>query len=244
MADANPDFSNLKALFINTTLTRSPGVSHTQLTNRRERNHHGQTGSRGRSIPLRGPSDRNRGVSGHARTRMGRGCMAQSVRRVQTADILVIAGPIWLGDNSSETKKSHRAAVRLFRRVERQGPVAVLRQGRGLSDHGKRGRHQALCIQCALQPSAHRLLRSRRSRTPGGSEKQGPGRATATFSEDGTRLGVDNEFTNRNTTFMTWNMLHMARMLKSAGGFPAQGNQRSEWDAGARFDFQNPEYRS
>jgi hypothetical protein len=31
--------------------------------------------------------------------------------------------------------------------------------------------------------------------------------------------------------------------LRRAGGFPAYGNQRSEWDAGARFDYQNPEYR-
>jgi hypothetical protein len=35
----------------------------------------------------------------------------------------------------------------------------------------------------------------------------------------------------------------MARMLKDAGGIPAHGNQRSEWDAGCRFDFDNPEYR-
>jgi hypothetical protein len=24
---------------------------------------------------------------------------------------------------------------------------------------------------------------------------------------------------------------------------PAYGNQRSEWDAGCRFDYENPEYR-
>jgi hypothetical protein len=33
------------------------------------------------------------------------------------------------------------------------------------------------------------------------------------------------------------------RMLKDAGGIPAHGNQRSEWDAGCRFDFENPDYR-
>src|SRR5690348_6407235 len=55
--------------------------------------------------------------------------------------------------------------------------------------------------------------------------------------------GPDNDFTNRNTTFMTWNLLHLARMLKDAGGIPAHGNQRSEWDAGCRFDFDNPEHR-
>jgi hypothetical protein len=42
---------------------------------------------------------------------------------------------------------------------------------------------------------------------------------------------------------MTWNLLHLARMLKDAGGVPAHGNQRSEWDAGCRFDFPNPEHR-
>jgi heavy metal efflux pump (cobalt-zinc-cadmium) len=53
----------------------------------------------------------------------------------------------------------------------------------------------------------------------------------------------ENDFTNRNTTFMTWNVLHLARMLKDAGGLPAHGNQRSLWDAGCRFDFANPDYR-
>jgi hypothetical protein len=42
---------------------------------------------------------------------------------------------------------------------------------------------------------------------------------------------------------MTWNLLHMARWLKDAGGFPVHGNQRDLWDAGARFDAPNPEYR-
>jgi hypothetical protein len=53
----------------------------------------------------------------------------------------------------------------------------------------------------------------------------------------------DNDFTNRNTTFMSWNLLHLARMIKDAGGIPAHGNQRSEWEAGCRVDFENPDYR-
>ena len=55
--------------------------------------------------------------------------------------------------------------------------------------------------------------------------------------------GPDNDFTNRNTTFMTWNLMHLAWRLKQAGGIPAHGNQRSDWDAGRRFDFANPDYR-
>jgi hypothetical protein len=55
--------------------------------------------------------------------------------------------------------------------------------------------------------------------------------------------GPENDFTNRNTTFMTWNLMHLARILKDAGGIPAHGNQRSEWDAGCSFDVENPDYR-
>ena len=47
----------------------------------------------------------------------------------------------------------------------------------------------------------------------------------------------------RTNVLGTANLLHVARMLKDAGGIPAYGNQRSEWDAGCRFDFENPEYR-
>jgi hypothetical protein len=42
---------------------------------------------------------------------------------------------------------------------------------------------------------------------------------------------------------MSWNLLHLARTLKDAGGIPAHGNQRAAWDAGCRFDFENPDYR-
>lgn len=56
--------------------------------------------------------------------------------------------------------------------------------------------------------------------------------------------GPENDFTNRNTTFMTYNLMHVAAMLRKAGGFPpAYGNRRSEWDAGCRPDFANPDYR-
>ncbi len=55
--------------------------------------------------------------------------------------------------------------------------------------------------------------------------------------------GRDNEFRQRNTTFLTWNLMHLAAMLKRCGGIPAHGNHRSAWDAGARFDHPNPENR-
>jgi hypothetical protein len=42
---------------------------------------------------------------------------------------------------------------------------------------------------------------------------------------------------------MTWNLLHLARMLKDAGGFPAHGNAATDWNL-AHPDHPNPEYRS
>jgi multimeric flavodoxin WrbA len=55
--------------------------------------------------------------------------------------------------------------------------------------------------------------------------------------------GPENDFTNRNTTFMTYNLMHLAAVLRSAGGFPSYGNRRSEWDAGCSPDQHNPEHR-
>jgi hypothetical protein len=43
---------------------------------------------------------------------------------------------------------------------------------------------------------------------------------------------------------MTWNLMHMARMLKDVGGLSNHGNDRKAWSAGCRFDFENPEHRS
>ena len=59
-----------------------------------------------------------------------------------------------------------------------------------------------------------------------------------TGNEDGVK-----HFTQRNTTFMTWNLMHTARLLKDNGGITAHGNQRTEWEAGCRFDHPNPEHR-
>jgi hypothetical protein len=71
----------------------------------------------------------------------------------------------------------------------------------------------------------------------------GPGASYGDKQDDKSIAGVDNDFTNRNATFMSWNLMHLARLLKDTGGIPAHGNQRKEWDAGCRFDFENPEHR-
>jgi multimeric flavodoxin WrbA len=99
------DFFGLQALFINTTLTRSPGVSHTQLlvdVSAAIMAEQGVRVDQFRAVdhPIASgvyPDMRDHGWEGDA--------WPELFPRVLAADILVIAGPIWLGDNSSETKK-------------------------------------------------------------------------------------------------------------------------------------------
>lgn len=93
---------------------------------------------------------------------------------------------------------------------------------------------RALYVNCTSTTCARSICSTTPASTPAG---PGP-----SYLDPGSG-GPANDFTNRNTTFMTWNLLRLARMLQDAGGVPAHGNQRSAWDAGCRFDLPNPEHR-
>ena len=56
-------------------------------------------------------------------------------------------------------------------------------------------------------------------------------------------MGYDNDFTNRNATFMAWNLMHTARMLRANNGIPAIGNTTKDWQHIINAKDQNPEYR-
>ena len=237
------DFSVLKALFINTTLTRSPGESHTQLlidASAAIMSAHGVAVDQFRAID----HDIASGVYPDMRTHGWEvDAWPQLFGRVIAADILVIAGPIWLGDNSSETKKIIERLYAHSGELNDQGQWLYYgRVGGCLITGNEDGiKHCASNVLYSLQHIGYSIPPQADAGWIG---EAGPGPSYGDLRDDGTRVGLDNEFTNRNTTFMTWNLLHLARMLKVAGGFPAAGNQRKEWDAGARFDFENPEYRS
>ncbi len=243
MDDQRQDFSDLRALFINTTLTRSPGVSHTQrlidlsaaimteagvnVDQFRAVDHPIATGVY--------PDMREHGWPEDA--------WPELFDRVLAADVLVLAGPIWLGDNSSETKKIIERLYAHSGELNDKGQWLYYgRVGGCLITGNEDGiKHCASNVLYSLQHIGYCIAPQSDAGWIG---EAGPGPSYGDILDDGTRAGVDNEFTNRNTTFMTWNLLHLARLLKTAGGFPAYGNQRREWDAGARFGFANPEYRS
>jgi multimeric flavodoxin WrbA len=159
-------------------------------------------------------------------------------QRVMAADILVIAGPIWLGDNSSVTKRVIERLYACSSLLNDKGQYAYYgRVGGCLITGNEDGiKHCAMNILYSLQHLGYVIPPQADAGWIG---EAGPG---PSYLDPGSG-GPENDFTNRNTAFMTWNLMHLARLLKTNSGIPAHGNQRSAWDAGARFDYENPEYR-
>ena len=231
-------FSDLSALFINTTLKRTPERSNTQGL-----------------IDLSDAIMRRQGVTvEHIRavdhdiavgvwpdmTEHGwdTDVWPELFEKVIDADILVLGTPIWLGEKSSECTKIIERLYSNSGELNDAGQYAYYgRVGGCLVTGNEDGvKHCAMNILYSLQHLGYAIPPQADAGWIG---EVGPGHS---YLDEGSG-GPENDFTNRNTTFMTWNLLHLARLLKDAGGFPAHGNQRAEWDAGARFDFPNPEYR-
>jgi multimeric flavodoxin WrbA len=238
MADKEWDFSGLKALYFNCTLKKSPGVSNTEglvkvSTTIMEKH--------GVDVEVIRPVDHDiaTGVYPDMREQgWDTDEWPEIYKKVQAADILVIAGPIWLGDNSSITKKIIERLYANSSELNDKGQYAYYgKVGGALITGNEDGiKHCAQNILYSLQHIGYAIPPQADAGWVG---EAGPG---PSYLEKGSG-GPQNDFTNRNTTFTTWNLMHLAKMLKDAGGYPAYGNQRSKWDAGARFDFENPEYR-
>jgi multimeric flavodoxin WrbA len=235
-------FDGLRAMVFNGTLTRSPGASHTDLligVSASIMQKHGVEVEVVRTIDediATGiyPDMRDHGWSSDA--------WPEIYARVQRSHIVVLAGPIWLGDNSSETKKIIERLYACSSELNDAGQYAFYGKVGGCLITGNEDgiKHCAMNVLYSLQ---HLGFVIPPQADAGWIGEAGPGPSYGDVLEDGTRVGLDKDFTNRNVTFMTWNLMHLARLLQEAGGIPAYGNQRSKWEGGARFDFMNPDYR-
>ena len=232
------DFSDLTALTINCTLKPSPEASNTQ-------------GLMDISIAIMEANgvtvDQIRAVDHELAAGVypdmtdygaSRDDWPSLFERVEAADILVLGTPIWLGEKSSVCTRVIERLYGNSSRLNENGQYAYYgRVGGCLVTGNEDGvKHCAMNVLYSLQHLGYVIPPQADAGWIG---EAGPG---PSYLDPGSG-GPENDFTNRNTTFMTWNLLHMARLLKDAGGFPAHGNQRSLWDAGCRFDFPNPEYR-
>jgi multimeric flavodoxin WrbA len=230
-------FGDLRALYINCTLKRSPELSHTQTLMDRSisimQSQHVDV-EVVRAVDLELATGVWPDMTEHGWTV---DAWPQVFEKVLAADILVIASPVWLGEKSSVCTHVIERLYGNSSLLNDHGQYAYYgRVGGCLITGNEDGiKHCSMSILYALQHLGYVIPPQADAGWIG---EAGPG---PSYGDDG--AGLDNDFTNRNTTFMTWNLMHTARMLRDRGGFPAHGNQRSEWDAGCRWDQPNPEHR-
>ena len=235
---APPRFDGLRALFINATLKRSPEPSHTDGLARRSSRlmrEHGVQVEEIRAVD----HDIATGVWPDM-TEHGAEVDAWPAifEKVLAADILVLAGPIWLGDNSSVMKRVIERLYGCSGVLNDAGQYAYYGRVAGCVITGNEDgvKHCAMNVLFSLQ---HLGFTIPPQADAGWIGAAGPG---PSYLDPGSG-GPENDFTNRNTTFMTYNLMHLAAVLRAAGGVPAYGNRRSEWDAGCAPDQENPEHR-
>jgi multimeric flavodoxin WrbA len=232
------DYSDLKAFFINCTLKRSPERSHTQglmdISMEMMRRVGVEVGEI-RAIDHEIASGIWPDMTEH-------GWQADEwpaiFERVMEADILVLGMAIWLGEKTSVATQVIERLYGNSHLLNDDGQYAYYgRVGGCLVTGNEDGvKHCAMNTLYSLQHLGYTIPPQADAGWIG---EAGPG---PSYLDEGSG-GPENDFTNRNTAFMTWNLLHVARMLKDAGGIPAFGNQRSEWDAGCKPAFPNPEHR-
>ncbi|MDQ6838195.1 MAG: flavodoxin family protein [Actinomycetota bacterium] len=234
----NDPMRPLRALFINCTLKRSPETSNTQAlvdASRSIMNRHGVTTASVRLVD----HDIAPGVDPDMTTKgWDRDDWPAIQEQVFASDILVLAGPIWLGDNSSVMKRCIERLYANSHLLNDRGQYRYYGRVAGCLITGNEDgiKHCAMNVLYSLQHLGYTIPPQADAGWIG---EAGPGHS---YLDPGSG-GPENDFTNRNTTFMTWNLMHLARLLADAGGITAYGNQRSEWDQGRRFDWHKPEYR-
>jgi multimeric flavodoxin WrbA len=231
------NLSDLSALFINCTLKRSPEPSHTQTLMDRAI---GIMRNQGVEVEVLRAVDLDLAV-GVWPDMTEHGWESDEwpsiFEKVMAADILVLGTPIWLGEKSSVCTHVIERLYANSSELNDKGQYAYYGRVGGCIITGNEDgiKHCSMSILYALQHLGYTIPPQADAGWIG---EAGPG---PSYGDDG--AGLDNDFTNRNTTFMSWNLMHMARMLKDRGGIPAHGNQRSEWDAGCAPDQHNPEHR-
>jgi multimeric flavodoxin WrbA len=232
------DFSDLRALFLNCTLKRTPELSHTQglidmSTAIMEKC--------GVKVDVLRPVDYEIAYGVYP-DMTERGWEKDEwpgiYEKVKAADVLVITSPIWLGEKSSVCTQVVERLYSSSADLNEEGQYAYYGRVAGCLITGNEdgAKHCCMNILYSLQHLGYVIPPQADAAWLG---EAGPG---PSYLDPGSG-GPENDFTNRNTTFMTWNLMHLARMIKDAGGIPAHGNQRSLWEAGCRPDHPNPLYR-
>lgn len=166
-------------------------------------------------------------------------------QQILAADILIIGTPIWLGAKSSVATQVIERLYAYSGDTNAKGQYVYYGRAGGCVVTGNEdgAKHCAMDILYALQHIGYVIPPQADCAWLG---EAGPGPSYGDTEWAGQPLdspaGYDNDFTNRNATFMAWNLMHMARLLHDAGGLPAQGNVAAEWRHFTNAASDNPEY--
>lgn len=232
------DFSKLKALYINCSLKPSSEKSHTQGLMDVSINIMKKEKVKVECIRFR-DYDIAFGVQPDM-TKNGaeKDDWPKIYKKVKAADILIVGTPIWLGERSSVATQLIERLYAMSAKQNKKGQYIYYgKVGACVITGNEDGaKHCAMGILYALQHIGYSIPPQADCGWLG---EIGPGPSYL----DKESNASSNEFTNRNTTFMTYNALHLAALLKSNEGYPAYGNSRKEWEDGTRWNFKNPEYR-
>ena len=234
----HPSFSDLKAVYVNCTLKKSPETSHTEglmEVSRAIMEREGVTTDTFRLVDYEVAAGVQPDMTLHG---WNQDAWPSLFERIIKADILVVGTPIWLGEKSSEAQKLIERLYSMSGEKNNAGQYLYYGKAGGSIITGNEDgvKHCAMGILYALQHVGYSIPPQADAGWIG---EAGPG-PSYLDPESG---AAQNEFTNRNTTFMTYNLMHMARMLKDQHGFPRYGNSILDWAQGSRWAFQNPEYR-
>lgn len=141
--------------------------------------------------------------------------------KIAAAEILVIGTPLWLGEKSSEATKvverlyAHSGELNDKRQsiyYGKVGGVIVTGNEDGIKHVGMNLTYSMQHVGISIPPQCD----------AGWVGEAGPG---PSYLDEGSG-GPENAFTQRNTGIAAWNLMHLARLLKDAGGYPAEGNTR------------------
>jgi multimeric flavodoxin WrbA len=230
-----PDFSKLKALYINCTLKKSPEKSHTRLlmdVSARIMKKEGVHVDHVRLIDHEVATGVQPDMTKHG---WEKDAWPEIYKKVEAADILIVGTPIWLGEKSSQTQLLIERLYSMSAMTNEKGQYIFYGKVGGTIITGNEDgiKHCAMGILYSLQHVGYSIPPQADTGWIG---EAGPG---ASYGDDG--AGLDNNFTKRNTTFMTYNLLHLAHLLQQNNGYSAYGNSREQWDKGNQWGFENPE---
>lgn len=243
MTNSNkPDFSGLRALFLNCTLNKSPKNSHTDSLINLSKNLMEKNGVEAETVRVVDLDIAHGMQPDMTEAGYNKDDWPELFKRVNGADILVLGSPIWLGDKSSVCTQVVERLYSNSGQLNDDGQYIYYGKVGGCLITGNEdgAKHVAMNVLYSLHHIGYTIPPQVDSTWLG---EAGPGPSYGDKLDDGSRAGFDNDFTNKNTTFMTYNLMHMAKMLKDNGGFPVYGNQQTAWKNGNRFGLENPEYR-